>query len=109
MSVELLFAPQGSQAVGKGRELAAASPAAADAFATADATLGWDVSGLAWEGPEERLDDTRQTQPCLVATSVACLRALRDELASRGEQLAPAFVAGHSVGEYAALAAAGTL
>ena len=109
MSVALLFSPQGSQSVGMGAELAAVSPAAAEAFATADAALGWGVSELAWHGPEERLNDTRQTQPCLVATSVACLRALEEELAFRGERLTPAFVAGHSVGEYAALVAAGTL
>jgi len=109
MSIALLFSPQGSQSVGMGAELAAASPAAAEAYATADAALGWPVSALAWDGPEERLNDTRQTQPCLVATSVACLRALDEELAFRGERLAPAFVAGHSVGEYAALVASGTL
>ena len=109
MSVALLFSPQGSQSVGMGRQLAAASRAAASVYETADATLGWGVSTLAWEGPERELNDTRQTQPCLVATSVACLRALDEELASRGERLTAAFVAGHSVGEYAALVAAGTL
>jgi [acyl-carrier-protein] S-malonyltransferase len=109
MSVALLFSPQGSQSVGMGRELAAASPAAASVYHTADATLGWSVSSLAWEGPEERLNDTRQTQPCLVATSLACLRGLDEELSFRGERLVAAFVAGHSVGEYAALVAAGTL
>jgi [acyl-carrier-protein] S-malonyltransferase len=109
MSVALLFSPQGSQSVGMGRQLAAASPAAASVYHTADATLGWGVSSLAWEGPEERLNDTRQTQPCLVATSLACLRALDEELSFRGERLVAAFVAGHSVGEYAALVAAGTL
>jgi [acyl-carrier-protein] S-malonyltransferase len=109
MSLALLFSPQGSQAVGMGRELAMASPAARASFAEADAALHWPVSALAWEGPEERLNDTRQTQPCLVATSVACLRALQEALATRGEELAPARVAGHSVGEYAALVAAGVL
>lgn len=109
MSVALLFSPQGSQSVGMGAELAASSPAAAATFQMADAALGWSVSELAWHGPEERLNDTRQTQPCLVATSVACLRALDEELVSRGERLEPSFVAGHSVGEYAALVAAGTL
>jgi [acyl-carrier-protein] S-malonyltransferase len=109
MSVALLFSPQGSQSVGMGRALAAASPAAASVFQSADTALGWPVSTLAWEGPEEQLNDTRQTQPCLMATSVACLRALEEELAYRGERLAPAFVAGHSVGEYAALVAAGAL
>jgi [acyl-carrier-protein] S-malonyltransferase len=109
VSVALLFSPQGSQAVGMGRELAAVSPAAAATFKDADEALGWEVSSLAWAGPEERLNDTRQTQPCLVATSVACLRALEEELGGLGELLAPAFVAGHSVGEYAALVAAGAV
>ena len=109
MSVALLFSPQGSQSVGMGRQLAAASPAAREVFEEADAALGWSVSSLAWEGPEEQLNDTRQTQPCLVATSLACLRALEERVAQRGEQLATAYVAGHSVGEYAALVAAGVL
>jgi [acyl-carrier-protein] S-malonyltransferase len=109
MSLAILFSPQGAQAVGMGRELAMASPAARASFAEADAALDWPVSTLAWEGPEERLNDTRQAQPCLVATSVACLRALDEALTARGEVLAPARVAGHSVGEYAALVAAGVL
>jgi [acyl-carrier-protein] S-malonyltransferase len=105
MSLALLFSPQGSQAVGMGCTLATSSPAAADVFARADAALGWSVSGLAWGGPQERLNDTRQTQPCLVTTSLACLAALREADPS----LDPAFVAGHSVGEYAALVAADAL
>jgi [acyl-carrier-protein] S-malonyltransferase len=92
-----------------GRELAAVSPAAAAAFREVDDALGWSVSSVAWDGPEDRLNDTRQTQPCLVTTSIACLRALEEELGGRGERISPAFVAGHSVGEYAALAAAGAL
>lgn len=109
MTVALLFSPQGSQSVGMGRELAAVSPAAAAVFREADDSLGWSVSSLAWDGPEEELNDTRQTQPCLVTTSIACLRALEEELDGMGELLSPAFVAGHSVGEYAALVAAGAL
>ena len=109
MSVALLFSPQGSQSVGMGRELAAVSRAAAAVFDEADEALGWSVSTLAWAGPEDELNDTRQTQPCLVATSIACLRALEEELDRMGEALSPAFVAGHSVGEYAALAAAGVI
>ena len=109
MTVALLFSPQGSQVVGMGRALATVSPAAAAVFGEADEALGWSVSSLAWNGPEEELNDTRQTQPCLVATSIACLRALEEELDGGGERLSPAFVAGHSVGEYAALVAAGAL
>jgi [acyl-carrier-protein] S-malonyltransferase len=100
----LLFSPQGSQAVGMGRELAERSPAAAAAYAEADAALGWSISDLCWNGPIERLNDTRQTQPCLVATSVAAFRAFE---ATGGAT--PQVVAGHSVGEYAALVAAGVL
>ncbi len=104
MTLALLFSPQGSQSVGMGRELAERSPAAAAAFAEADATLGWSVSEACWSGPAERLDDTRQTQPCLLTTSVAAFRALVE-----AADPAPAVVAGHSVGEYAALVAAGVL
>jgi [acyl-carrier-protein] S-malonyltransferase len=104
MSLALLFSPQGSQSVGMGRRLATASAAARDVFSEADATLGWSVSSVCFDGPAERLNDTRQTQPALLATSVAAFRALGERTA-----LAPACVAGHSVGEYAALVAAGVL
>jgi [acyl-carrier-protein] S-malonyltransferase len=106
VSLALLFPPQGSQAVGMGRDLAETWPAAAEVFADADAALDWSVSEVAWHGPAERLNQTTQTQPCLVATSLACLRALQ---AAAGERLSPQFVAGHSVGEYAALVAAGVI
>jgi len=104
MTLALLFSPQGSQAPGMGRDLAAASPAARAVYAEADATLGWSVSDVCWTGPAERLNDTRQTQPCLLATSVAAYRALVE---AGGPS--PSVVAGHSVGEYAALVAAGVL
>ncbi|HEX2220996.1 MAG TPA: ACP S-malonyltransferase [Candidatus Limnocylindria bacterium] len=109
MTVALLFSPQGAQTVGMGRALAEASPAARAAYEMADRALGWPVSRTCWEGPPERLNDTRQTQPCLVATSLACLRALEERLAESGVAMEPALVAGHSVGEYAALVAAGVL
>ncbi|HEX6475276.1 MAG TPA: ACP S-malonyltransferase [Candidatus Limnocylindria bacterium] len=109
MTVALVFSPQGSQAVGMGKDLAEAWPEAAAVFAQADAALGWSVSEVAWTGPEERLNQTQQTQPCLVTTSVACLAALRAAAAGSGTTLEPAFVAGHSVGEYAALVAAGVM
>jgi len=104
MSLALVFSPQGSQVVGMGRDLAESSPAARAAFDAADDALGWSVSQTCWYGPQERLDDTRQTQPCLLTTSVAALRALEERV-----RPAPAVVAGHSVGEYAALVAAGVL
>jgi [acyl-carrier-protein] S-malonyltransferase len=109
VSLALVFSPQGSQSVGMGRDLADAWPAAAAVFAEADEAVGWSVSGTAWSGPAERLNQTQQTQPCLVATSLACLRALEAAVAERGGTLTPSFVAGHSVGEYAALVAAGVL
>ncbi|MCC6617738.1 MAG: ACP S-malonyltransferase [Chloroflexi bacterium] len=104
MSHAVLFSPQGSQVVGMGRSLAESSTAAAAVYATADATLGWSVSDACWNGPRAVLDDTRQTQPCLVATGVAAFRALMATGVA-----APSVVAGHSVGEYAALVAAGVL
>jgi len=104
VTVALLFSPQGSQSVGMGRDLAEGIPAASAAFEMADEVLGWSVRELAWKGPAERLNETRWTQPALLTTSVAALAALRDRI-----DPAAAFVAGHSVGEYAALVAAGVL
>jgi [acyl-carrier-protein] S-malonyltransferase len=104
MSLALLFSPQGSQAVGMGRDLAERLASARSVFEAADAALGWSVSDLAWTGPEDRLNDTRWTQPALLTVSVAALAALEGRIDRK-----PAFVAGHSVGEYAALVAAHVL
>ena len=104
MTLALLFSPQGSQVMGMGRELAEHSAGARAVFEEADATLGWSVSDACWLGPADRLNDTRQTQPCLLTVSVAALRALGERV-----ELEPSVVAGHSVGEYAALVAAGVL
>jgi [acyl-carrier-protein] S-malonyltransferase len=104
MTLALVFSPQGSQSVGMGRDLAATSAAARATFEAADAALGWSVSEACWHGPQARLDDTRQTQPCLLTTSVAALRAFEERI-----DVVPAVVAGHSVGEYAALVASGVL
>ena len=105
-----VFPGQGSQAVGMGQSLAAASPAAAAAFAAADAALDEPISQLAWEGPAADLDRTENAQPALLATSIAYLAALRERSAAAGAQLPdPAFAAGHSMGQYSALVAAGVV
>ena len=100
----LLFPGQGSQAVGMGRDAFEASPEARAVFEAADATLGFSLSSLCFEGPEEELVRTEIQQPAILTTSIALLRALE----ARGE-VAPAFYAGHSLGEYTALVAAGAL
>lgn len=93
-----------------GKALADASPAAAAAFAAADRALGTSVSSLAWDGPAERLDLTEHAQPAILATSIAILAALRERWAAEGlEAPIPAFIAGHSMGQYTALVAAGAL
>lgn len=101
-----VFPGQGAQVVGMGRALAEAYPAAAAVFAEVDAALGENLSALVWEGDIETLTLTRNAQPALMATSIAALRALEAE--GYGIKDA-AFVAGHSLGEYSALCAAGAL
>lgn len=101
---------QGSQSVGMGRTLADDSPAAAAAFAAADEALDESISGIAWDGPAERLDQTENAQPAILATSIAILEALRERWAAEGLAAPePAFIAGHSMGQYSALVAAGAL
>ena len=105
-----IFPGQGSQTVGMGRDLATSSPAAAAVFAAADAALGEPISSLAWEGPAERLDLTENAQPALLAASIAILEAQRERWAAGGQAAPiPAFAAGHSMGQYSALVAAGAL
>jgi len=100
-----VFPGQGSQKVGMGRALAEAVPAAAAVFAEADEILGTALSRLCWQGPEPELNDTFNTQPALLVHSVAVLRALEVQ----GFPTRPGFVAGHSLGEFSALVAAGAL
>jgi [acyl-carrier-protein] S-malonyltransferase len=93
-----------------GRALAASSPAAAAVFAAADDALGEPISGLAWDGPAERLDLTENAQPALLATSIAYLAALRERWAAMGLAAPePACFAGHSMGQYSAMVAAGVI
>ena len=103
----LVFPGQGSQAVGMGTELAATFPAAREVFQEVDDALGQDLSRLMAEGPEQELTLTENAQPALMAVSMAVLRVLEKDFGAELSQLG-AFVAGHSLGEYTALTAAGT-
>src|SRR6201986_987391 len=105
-TIALLFPGQGSQTVGMGRAFYDANPAARAVFEEADDALGFALSKLIFEGPEEDLKLTENTQPAILTMSVATLRVLEPELQSRG--LSAAFAAGHSLGEYSAHVAAGT-
>ncbi|MEQ8396832.1 ACP S-malonyltransferase [Thalassobaculum sp.] len=102
-----VFPGQGSQAVGMGKDLADAYPAARAVFQEVDDALGEALSQLIWDGPEERLVLTANAQPALMAVSLAVTRVLEAESGRSLAQLCD-FVAGHSLGEYSALAAAGT-
>lgn len=100
-----VFPGQGSQSVGMGRELAECEPLARAVFEEMDAVLGFPLSRIVFEGPEEELAATRNQQPALLATCIAYLRVLE----ARGELPEPTVVAGHSLGEYTALVAVGSL
>ena len=108
--IAFVFPGQGSQSVGMGRALAESSPDAAAVFAAADEALGEPITRLAWEGPEEDLNRTENAQPALLAASIAYLAAVRARWGELGiDAPEPAFAAGHSMGQYAALVAAGAL
>lgn len=106
-----VFPGQGSQVVGMGADVCQQSPAAQHVFAIADQALGWSLSELCFAGPAETLTATQNTQPALVATSLAILAALAGDSTRIAEftRAHAVAVAGHSLGEYSALAAAGSL
>ena len=101
--VVFLFPGQGSQYAGMGRELADTFPAARQVFEEADRVLGFPLSQLCFSGPEEQLKLTENTQPAILTVSIAAYRLLEEK------GVRPNFVAGHSLGEYSALVAAGAL
>ena len=107
MSNAFVFPGQGSQDVGMGKALAEAFPAARAVFEEVDAALGEKLSTVMWEGPKEDLTLTQNAQPALMAHSMAVVRVLEADFGISVKDHA-AFVAGHSLGEYSALAAAGT-
>ena len=100
--IGVVFPGQGSQTVGMGADVAAAFPAAAALFASAEAILGYDLLALCTEGPDEKLRETRYSQPAIFVTNVALA-------AAAGDALAPVVSAGHSFGEYCSLTIAGAL
>ena len=106
MSIAFTFPGQGSQSVGMGKDLAEAYPEARAVFEEVDEALGQKLSDIMWNGPEETLTLTANAQPALMAVSIAAMRVME----ARGLKLADkvAYVAGHSLGEYSALCAAGT-
>ncbi|MGI6712574.1 MAG: ACP S-malonyltransferase [Bacillota bacterium] len=98
-----VFPGQGSQFVGMGKEISEVYPQAAATYKEADKILGYSISELCWQGPEEELKKTFNTQPAILTTSIACWRIINDN------GIVPDFVAGHSLGEYSALVAAGVM
>ena len=102
--IGFLFPGQGAQAVGMGKDVVEVSLVAKNVYETADKVLNKSISNLCFEGPEDSLKQTVNTQPCIVTTSIALLEALREKL-----NITPDYVAGHSLGEYCAMYMAGVM
>jgi [acyl-carrier-protein] S-malonyltransferase len=106
MKYALIFPGQGAQEVGMGRQLFGDHPAAREIFERADAALGFSLSRIIFDGPEDELTRTENAQPAILTVSIAVKAVIENE---KGISLSPALVAGHSLGEFTALVAAGTL
>ena len=105
--VAWVFPGQGSQTVGMGKDLADRYPSAARVFEEANEAIGIDLRALCFNGPQDELDRTANTQPALVATSIAALRAAEEAMGARLPE--PVVVLGHSLGEFSALVAGGAV
>jgi [acyl-carrier-protein] S-malonyltransferase len=109
MKTSFVFPGQGSQFVGMGRDIYVSSPAARAIFDEADQVLGFSLSDLCFNGPAEQLNDTQYSQPAIFTVSIASLEALREWMRETGQHIHPAYMAGHSLGEYSAMVAAGSM
>jgi [acyl-carrier-protein] S-malonyltransferase len=107
--VALVFPGQGSQYVGMGRQVYEVSEAARRIFHQADEILGYSISSLCFNGPDDELAETSNAQPAIFTVSLAYLEAIRERSREAGRNLAPVYVAGHSLGEFTALVAAGVI
>src|SRR5438270_12001142 len=104
--VDFVFPGHDSQYVGMGKALFDVSDTAREVFKRADEILGFALTKLCFEGPEQDLNDTINAQPAILTVSIACLNAMRERWQSMGQVIAPRYVAGHSLGEFTALVAA---